>query len=229
MFNLSRSSAVDTAAPAVAPSLPRVNLLPPEIAEAAKFRRFQFAMGAAVVAAIFAVGALDVHEHSGVRAAQQGLATAQAQHTALQTRLNSLASVQNVYDEVAAKQAMLAQAMGQQIDWSTYLADLSIKVPDNVWLNSMTATETSATTAGQATATPGSTAIGSIQFGGVAFSHDNVATWLDVLGRERGFANAYFTNSSETFIGTKKVANFSSSVDLTNAALSNRFTKPAGS
>jgi hypothetical protein len=34
------------------PVMPRVNLMPPEIAEAAKFRRFQLAMGGAVVAAV---------------------------------------------------------------------------------------------------------------------------------------------------------------------------------
>ena len=36
----------------VRPTMPSVNLMPTEIAEAAKFRRFQFAMGAAVVAAV---------------------------------------------------------------------------------------------------------------------------------------------------------------------------------
>jgi len=35
-----------------APEMPRVNLMPPEIAEAARFRRFQLAMGGAVVGAV---------------------------------------------------------------------------------------------------------------------------------------------------------------------------------
>src|SRR3954447_21367777 len=101
----------------VAPTLPRVNLLPTEIAAAALFRRFQFAMGGAVVAAVVIVGALYVHSQSAVKTAQADLDNPRAQQTAAEAKLASLQSVSGVYSQVAAKQAMLVQAMGQEVDW----------------------------------------------------------------------------------------------------------------
>jgi Tfp pilus assembly protein PilN len=220
-----------------APTMPRVNLMPPEIAEAARFRRFQLAMGGAVVAAVVVVGALYVHAHSGVKSADEQLAAAQTQQSSLQSQLHSLSSVQAVYSQVAAKQATLQQAMGQEVRWSSYLTDLSLKVPDAVWLSSINAAETntgfSTTPVGSAAAattpTLGTPGIGTITFAGLAFSHDDVATWLDVLGRERGFADPYFTNSTEIAVGPKTLTGFLSSVVVTDAAKSGRFAAPAGS
>src|SRR5436305_11153156 len=83
--------------------LPRVNLLPPEIAEAARFRRFQLAMAGAGVAAVAIVAGLTYSAHSGVTSAKSQLASAQAEHAQLQTQLDSLASVRDVYAQVAAK------------------------------------------------------------------------------------------------------------------------------
>lgn len=222
---------------AIGHPMPRVNLLPPEIREAATFRRFQLAMVAAGVGAVAIVGALTFAAHQSVSHAKTDLAAAQAQQTSLQSQLAGLQSVRDVYSQVAAKKAMLAQAMGSEIRWSYYLTDLSLKIPQNVWLTNVTATE-------QATASPAASpaaapaaapaaglvpaGIGSVAFTGVAFSHDDVATWLDVLAKERGFTNAYFTNSTKAAIGPKSVVNFSSSVTLTQAALSGRYTAVEG-
>jgi Tfp pilus assembly protein PilN len=209
------------------PVMPRVNLMPPEIAEAARFRRLQLAMGGAVVAAFGIVAALYMQAHSGVADAQQQLDAANAQHATLQTQLNSLQSVQNVYSEVAARQAMLTEAMGDEIRWSTYLNDMSLRVPDNVWVTNVTATEL--TGGPTATTTATTSGIGNVAFTGVAFSHDDVATWLESLAKEKGYVDPYFTNSTEAKIGDRTVVNFTSSVDLSDAAKSGRYTKPAGS
>jgi Tfp pilus assembly protein PilN len=81
----------------VMPTLPSVNLMPTEIAEAARFRRFQLAMGAAVVAAVAIVGVLYVNGKSGVTDAQHQLETAQAQQATTQSELNSLSNVAAIY------------------------------------------------------------------------------------------------------------------------------------
>jgi Tfp pilus assembly protein PilN len=141
--------------------------------------------------------------------------------------------VQDVYTQVASRQAMLTQAMGQEVRWSRYLADLSLRVPDKVWLTSVTATETATGLTGTAPATPavpGTTAgIGTMTLAGVAFTHNDVATWLDVLAKERGFADPYFSNATEAEMGPRTVVNYSSSVVLTDEAKSGRYTTPAGS
>jgi Tfp pilus assembly protein PilN len=211
------------------PVMPSVNLMPPEIAEAARFRRFQLAMGGAVVAAVAVAGLLYTQAHHGVTSAQSDLQQAQAQHTTLQAQRDSLQSVQDVYTTVSQKQAMLQQAMGDEIRWSRYLTDLSLRIPDKVWLTSLSATETVGSTAATATPTTVPTGIGQVTFSGTTFSHDDVATWLEMLAKERGFTNAYFSNSSESMIGAKGVVTFSSSVSLDDNAKSGRYTKPAGS
>jgi len=215
------------------PVMPSVNLMPPEIAEAARFRRFQLAMGGAVVAAIAVVGLLYSQAHSGVGSAQSQLDQARAQHTTLQSKVNSLQSVQDVYTQVASHEAMLSQAMGGEIRWSRYLNDLSLRMPDHVWLTSVSATEVGGAGSVAAAPTTGSVLttacqVGSLTLNGVAFAHDDVATWLDTLGKERGFVSPYFTNSTETPIGPKTFVNFSSSVNLNNKAESGRYSKPAG-
>jgi Tfp pilus assembly protein PilN len=213
------------------PVMPSVNLMPPEIAEAARFRRFQLAMGGAVLGAVAVVAALYMQAHGGVADAQQQVDQAQAQSTVLQGQLARLQSVQDVYTQVSSREAMLSQAMGGEIRWSRYLNDLSLRMPDHVWLTNVTATETGATATTLPTsttsATPGS--IGNVQFTGVAFSHDDVATWLDTLAKERGFVNPYFTNSAEAPIGPKSLVNFASSTDINDKAESGRYSKPAGS
>lgn len=216
--------------------LPRVNLLPTEIAEAAKFRRFQFAMGGAVVGAVVVVGALYMHGQSSVKSAQSDLDAARQQQATVQGQLNSLKSVSDVYNQVAAKQAMLQTAMGQEVRWSNYLADLSLRIPDRVWLTNVTATESNtglaasgaapAAAGGGGLGTPG---IGTMTFSVTAFSHDDVASWLDMLAKEKGFADPYFSNSTKAKIGNKKVVNSTTSTVLTDEAKSGRYTKPAGS
>jgi Tfp pilus assembly protein PilN len=207
------------------PGMPRVDLTPPEYGEASRFRRFQFAMGATLLGAVVVVAALTVQAHHGVTAAQRQLTAANTQHSTLLAQRANLQPVQDIYAQVASKQALLAQAMGQEVRWSYYLEDLSLKIPTNVWLSNVAATET---TAG-APSSAATTGIGSITFTGIAFSHDDVATWLDVLSNEKGYTSPYFSNSTESFIGPRRVVNFSSSVVLTNAAESGRYSSASGS
>jgi Tfp pilus assembly protein PilN len=217
-------------------AMPRVNLMPPEIAEAERFRRLQLAMGGAVVLSAVVVGGLYVHAKGGISGAQNQLTTAQAQNTSLQTKLNGLASVRTTYAAVQAKQDLLQEAMGQQIRWDYMLNDLSYRIPSDVWLTSVQATEdttgvgTPATTA-QATPLPGDTtpSIGTVLFNGVAFKHDDVASWLDALAKEKGFVQPTFGASSETAIGKRGVVGFVSSVQVDQKAYSNRYTTKAGS
>lgn len=208
--------------------LPSVNLIPPEIAEARRFQRARALMLLTVAGAAVAVGGLYYQAHHSVQTAQQQLASAQQQETRLQAQAASFHEVVTINAEVAADKALLTEAMGQEIQWSTYLNDLSLKIPANVWLTSLNASETSPGTS--TTATPGSPAssIGTVTFGGVALSHNDVATWLESLATESGYTDPYFSSSTESTIGSRKVVNFSSTVQLTPAALSGRYTTTAG-
>jgi Tfp pilus assembly protein PilN len=219
-------------------ALPRVNLLPPEIEEQRRFRRVQVGLGAAVAAAVGAVGLLYLNASTSVSEARAELDAARAQTATLNTETARFAHVPRVYAQVAASEAMLSSAMGKEVRWSYYLNDLSRSIPPRVWLTQITVTENveaaANTGAGQPASNAGQNAlvppgIGQITFRGTADRHDDVARWLETLARQRGYANASFSTSTERFIDAHKVVDFSSTVTLTDKALSGRYTKPAGS
>ena len=55
--------------------------------------------------------------------------------------------------------------------------------------------------------------IGTVTFSGVGFNHDDVAVWLESLAKQKGYANPYFSTSTEALIGTRTTVNFASTVD----------------
>jgi Tfp pilus assembly protein PilN len=212
--------------------MPQVNLMPPEIAETERLHRLQRAMVGAVVVSAVLIGGLYWHTKQGVNSAQNQLTAAQAQHSSLQVKYNSLNDVQQVFTQVQAKQLLVQQAMGQEVRWSFVLNDLTTAVPNNVWLNGITAQETAlpGSTATPIVGADGTTSgIGNIVFTGIAFQHNDVANWLDSMARVKGFSDPSFTSSLKAAIGPRIVANFNSSVVLSAAALSNRYTPKAGS
>ena len=221
--------ATTTAAPAIA----RVNLLPPEIHEERIVRRAKAGLGLGVLGCAAVVGLLYTGAQHSVSSAKDDLATATAQHSALQADVTRLSNVSQVYAQVAIRQAMLTQLMGDEVQWSHYLNDLSLTVPSNVWLTNVSISQTSGAPAGGRAAAGSSSVfdagIGTITFTGVALSHDDVAVWLESLAKEKGYANPYFTNSTESDLNGHTVYNFQSSVNVTPAAYSGRYAKPAGS
>ena len=210
--------------------LPRVNLLPPEIAEKAAFRRVQIGLISAVFAAIGVIGVLYLSAASSVDSAQGQLNSASTTHSQLETESNNYSAVTGVYARAAAAQAMLAQAMGDEVRYSQLLNDLSLSVPAKVWVKNIAFTQTvvGAPAAGAAAATMAPAGIGTFTATGIGFSHDDVAVWLESIAGQKTYTNPYFSNSTEALLGTRKVVNFTSTASITSAALSTMYTKPAG-
>lgn len=213
--------------------LPRVNLLPPEIAAQRAFRRVQVGLGVAVLAAFGVAGMMYASAAHGVSSAQSELDAATAQRTSLQTETGKYAGVQAVYASAAAAKLQLVQAMSDEVRFSQLLNDFSLTIPGNVWIMDMSLSKSSApaTAAGAAsvtrtaTAAAGPVSVAELSFKGVAFSHDDVATWLESLTRIKGLNNAYFDKSSEALIGERTVVNYDSTVTVTSDLLSGRYTK----
>jgi Tfp pilus assembly protein PilN len=207
--------------------LPRVNLLPPEIFEKRQLQRAQAALGLVVLVAVVGVGLVYVNGGSAVTDAKSRLEASQTTQTQLQAKLNQLNYVTAEAAQAQAAQGMLTQATGSAIPFSTYLADLSLLTPKNVWFTSLTLT--SSVTPGSLVAGAAAPAtVGTVTFSGQALAHNDVSTWLDNAANEGGFADPYFTSSTESLVpGTGAAAGtapktwvtFSSSVNLTSAAL----------
>lgn len=207
--------------------LPRVNLLPTEIFEKRRLQRAQAALGLVVLGAVVAVGFVYVNGGAAVTDGKAKLAASQTTQAQLQSKLNLLSYVTAEAAQAQAAQGMLTQATGSAIPFSTYLADLSLLTPKNVWFTSITLTSTLPPGSLAAGATPPAT-VGTVTFSGQALAHNDVATWLDNAAKEGGFVDPYFNSSTESLVpGTgaatgnaaKTWVTFSSSVNLTSAAL----------
>ncbi len=228
MSLLDTAPAVDVEAPVLdALVLPRVNLLPPELAELARLQRLKLVLAGGLVATVGVVGALYLSAASDVADATAEVAAVTARAGALQASTRELGHVDEVYRSADQAAARLNAAMGEEVRFSQFLDDLSKTVPEHVWLTDITFTQTPATAAG---ATPTGTAgIGTVTFTGVGFRHDDVAAWLESLAAQKGFADPYVTDSTAGKIGDRRTVSFTSSVTLTADALSGRYTAQEGS
>lgn len=201
-------------------SLPRVNLLPPEIAEAVVFRRIQAGLVGAVVLAAVSVGLVYSGANGAVSDAQKSVDAASVEQTTLLGDMAQYKDVTAVYAEAAAAEVTLTQAMGEEVRYSRLLNDLSLSIPENVWVNNLTFSQVPGTAAAGAT----SSAIGTVTLTGVAFEHDDVAVWLESLAKQKGYGDPYLQSSTAALLGERLVVNWSTTVNLTPAALSGRYT-----
>jgi Tfp pilus assembly protein PilN len=218
------STDTTTAAGVRLTQLPKVDLLPPEIAEEAKFRTLRIALAGGVAASVVVVGVLWYSAHSGVSGAQANLVAAQTQQTTLQTKANSLAKVPQAYAQVATAESELTTAMGNEIRFSFVLNDIADTIPSKVWLTSLALTEDV-----DGTAPPvgpfGDPGVATMTVAGNGSNYPDVAAWLQELGGGKYYTDPYFSDAHEApYIGKKSVIGFSSTVILTNKAYSNRYT-----
>ncbi len=207
---------------------PRVDLLPGEIAEEQRFRSVRAMLALAVVAAVAGVGGLWYLANQDVQNAQEDLAVSKSAEAALKSEVVKYADVPKVYAQVAVAQADLELAMGQEVRYSFVLNDLSLTIPSNVWLKSVTVTQNVDGTT-PATSPLGSPAIGTVTVTGVAYKHGDVASWLSSLSKSDYYVDPYFTSSIlGAPINDKDVVDFTSSVSVTDEAYSNRYLKSGG-
>ncbi|MEP7055027.1 MAG: PilN domain-containing protein [Actinomycetota bacterium] len=195
--------------------VPRINLLPPEIGQKRAERRSYVVMGIAVAGAVGAVAALYLGQASRVNSAKSGLRDAQTENTRLKADRASRQSVQDVYNQVDAQEALVTRALDHQVLWSVYMHDLSIRIPDNVWITTFTGTVTVASAPG--------TPVGTLAFTGKAYAYNDVAAWLESVSKLKGIDNALFTSASEVKPVTPKgrtLVVFTSTASLTPESVS---------
>lgn len=176
-------------------AMPRVNLLPPEIAEAAQLKRLKVMLGALLLAAMAIVVLIYLVVSSQIGGAEDDLATAEATGAQLQADVATYAEVPKVLLEVDTAQANLATAMTPEVRWSFFLNDLSLTIPKSTRLATVTAVNDAAATqltgavAGvEGAATPlGEVSMGSITFTGKSTDFNAVAAWLQSLAKQKGY------------------------------------------
>ena len=224
-------TAVEVAAPGTftAPRVVRVNLVPAEIHEAASRRRVQLAalgivlLGAAVGAALY------VNANSSLSDAKSTLAQQQAINTSLTAEKGRLGDVTSVENQYAGAIALQASVTAPRIDFASYLTDLQLLTPNNLWYTNVAFSEDlsklsvagapaagthvavgladpSTVTGSPTVALPGYPAINivaTMNITGVTTDIYSVASEIDALNKVNGAAHTSLSTATVATTGSK--------------------------
>ncbi|HEX5017958.1 MAG TPA: PilN domain-containing protein [Actinomycetes bacterium] len=215
-------------------TMPRVNLLPPEIAAAQRLRQLKMLLGLIVVGALVVVVLAWLYVGGQVGNAEDELTQAQTDGAQLQQEIATYAEVPQVFGEVEAAQTNLVTAMTPEIRWSFLLNDLSLTIPQTSRLKSLTFTNQAAAiqvdpNAGlNAVTTPyGEPTMGTVTFTGRSTNFDAVVSWLQTLNRSEALSDPTVTNvaENEDEETAGRFFDVESNAFLTPEAASNRYAQ----
>jgi Tfp pilus assembly protein PilN len=202
-----------------AAGLPRVNLLPTHLAEAAKLRRFQSLMVLVVVTALIAVGFFWNSAREQVNAANSQVAVVSVAQQHLEQQIAKYSYVDATLARIVAAEATLETALGGEIRYSRVLVDLSLTLAKGVQYTNLSITQAPVTPA------PGVTGgLGAIQITGYAQSPDDVAALMTNLQKDPGLTDVTFTDTEQSQVGSANLYKFTVTCNLTPAMLSHRYT-----
>ena len=198
----------------------QVNLLPPDILEAQRWRRltgFVVAGGAVVLGLIFLFYLMQVGTLGGVR---DDIEAQEATNAQLRQQIADLQRFEDLQVRAQAKQQLLASAFTGEASFSGLLMDMSRVIPSDAALNSLAVTVTPPTADAEAEA--GATGfVGTITTAGSADSFDTLSTWLTRLEQVQGWVNPWMSSISREG-DTGSIYTFASGVDLTADVLTER-------
>lgn len=233
--------------PVLQQRMARVNLLPSEIEEARRLRRTQAGLAAGLGVVVLAAAGVYALQVQSKNHAADDLAATKAETVRLQAQQAKYADVPRTIAAIDAAETARSTAMANDVEWFRTLNNFSLTLPSNVWFTGVTlalqgsgtgttpAAPAAGTTAPATPATPSTpaanapaTGIGVLTVQGSALDHPDVATWLDVIARQPGMADAYFSTSAKAKIGSKTIVNFVSTATITSDALSHRYDRKQG-
>jgi Tfp pilus assembly protein PilN len=111
----------------------------------------------------------------------------------------------------------LNDAMTKRLAWDRILRELSLVVPDDVWLSSLTAGGAAGTTT--TTPDPAAAAAQTLTFNGFTYTQESVARLLTRLDLAPDLANVKLQKSSVTEVGSQQIYGFTILADLTNGGV----------
>jgi Tfp pilus assembly protein PilN len=208
----------------------QVNLLPSDVRERQRSRRLVAAAIAGVGAVVALLFFVFVLQSARLSNAEQKLQAQQAVNADLQTKVTSLQRFAALKQTVAAREALTTAALNGQVAWSGVLRDVSMVIPNQMWLTAFNASISDTSTA-PAVSSGASSApqvglpsmAGTITFQGMASDFPTVAKWLVRLEQVKGWVNSWAgsavrsSGADQSQANANKVA-FTASVDLTAEA-----------
>lgn len=195
----------------------QVNLLPPDILQAQRYRRLTSGVvvaGIVLVAAVFGYYLLQSNELSSVN---DEIAAQEATNASIQVSIAEKQKFADLQAEAQAQQQLLAAAYAGEVSFSALLMDFSRVIPSDAYVDSLAIQADQAAVAAEG-ATPG--LIGGITGSGKAVSIDTLSVFLTRLEQVKGWVNPWMStvNRNEEVNGY----DYSVSVDLTDEVVTER-------
>jgi Tfp pilus assembly protein PilN len=190
-----------------------VNLLPPE-ARAGRRRPPAAAVavaGAGVLAAsLLAVGF--VSANGKVDSREQELASLEQELEATRRAAKPTPAETGVSAERDQRFTALNSALGERLAWDRVLREVSLVLPEDVWLSSLAAGGSSAE--GTSGETPDAQAGQTVTFNGFTYSQESVARLMTRLDLVPDFGEVTLQNSSATTVGSQNIYSFTVLADV---------------
>lgn len=160
----------------------RINLLPPEARVKASRERGLIYAVLLLVVVVVVLGVVYMWQNGIVKTKEDDLAQIQAQQQVVNEQAAALAP----YAQIQA-QRVLMTATGKgiyeaRVPWSTILEEVSLVIPENVRLQSMTCAVPASMQPGAAAAVGAAPASADVTFTGTTYTHQDVAEFMTRLG-----------------------------------------------
>lgn len=196
----------------------QVNLLPPDILQAQRYRRLTSGVvvaGAVMVAAVFGFYLLQSNELSSVN---DEIAAQEATNASIQASIAEKQRYADLQAEAQAQQQLLSAAYAGEVSFSALLMDFSRVIPSDAYVDSLAIQADQAAVETEGTTTLG--LIGGITGSGQAVSIDTLSVFLTRLEQVKGWVNPWMSTVSRN--EEVNGYDYSVSVDLTDEVVTER-------
>jgi Tfp pilus assembly protein PilN len=191
----------------------QVNLLPQDVRQRQRTRRMTLAVAAGSAGVVALLLFVFLLQAGRLATAKHDLARQESTNAGISTQISGLQRFADLKQTVSDRVALETEVLKSQVLWSGVLRDVSMVIPGQMWLTSLTGTSADVFQA-PVSPTGGEVLVGTIQFSGTAFDHPTVAKWLTRLEQVDGWVNSWITNASKSDSNGTTVVNFSGTVDI---------------
>ena len=195
----------------------QVNLLPPDILQAQRYRRLTSLVilgGIVGLVLVFGFYLLQANKLSGVN---DSIATQNANNASIQASIASKQKFAELQAKAQAKEQLLSAAYAGEASFSALLMDFSRVIPSDAFVDSLALQIAEPTVAAEGTV---ASLIGTITGSGTASSVDSLSVFLTRLEQVKGWVNPWIATVSQN--PELDGYDYSLSVDLTDEVLTDR-------
>jgi Tfp pilus assembly protein PilN len=199
----------------------QVNLLPPDILQAQRYRRTTSLVVAAWIVAILLVFGFYLLQAGRLGGVNDDIRAQEATNASIQASIAEKQKFADLQARAQAKQELLNAAYAGEVSFSALLMDFSRVIPSDAYVDTLTLQIADAAATDPTSVEGGTTGlIGTIAGGGQAVSIDTLSVFLTRLEQVKGWVNPWMSTVSRST--DVNGFDYTVSVDLTDEIVTDR-------